>query len=1154
MQTPSNQIPPSTAGARRNRGFALVVTLSLMILLTVIAVGLLTLSGISLRSSSQGAGAAMARANARMALMLAIGELQKQSGLDTRITARADVLDVNNPPVAGVWKSWEGTDHELTGGYQGRPISPGNYATKKKDRFLGWLTSGDPVTATTLPNTTKGAGKAILVGDFTVGKGADREKLQIHLTPSQIVDSKQKGAFAWWVGGENQKARLPKPYEPSEDTSARWAANLKSHSVVDPEPFRMDDLLTDATPANKAITLKLGDLVAKPGALQVSREYFHDLSASSTGLLTNSATGGWKKDLSLLTENWAQAGTSNLPFFRVKPGEDILGNMPTSANPLAAKSMLYPWSAYRGKASDNPIAQHGAVTSWENLKDFALAYRGMGMNIPASGTASMSSRSVAIDGDSYNFLHKVRVLPVIARVQWVFSYWAAKTTGTNYEPRLLLTPTITMWNPYNVQLTTAALEFRIGKPLPVALKFNVGGVQNNAYNNLNGGTINNTPALDAGPNLYYQINSPFTLKPGEARIFSPQGTARVAPATRIALDPGYRTGGGHYFALKNDAGVKMVSVGAASIKTDARFDTTYEDTFQGQASFGVGIYLNMQFGTSRHLAYRMDYETPIAQSVYPPLTGMAMSPSLADIEAKPSPFLTTIFGARMASRTHIPAKGFVQSSSLVNFTAMGNKDLAEATIARKYGGTSHPVNSPFDYSFEKVYLAGDTVLPQADDATNRGYIVTGFTSAEGLSRCVIGELPLRPLVSLAELQNWDLRYENPIPPFAYNLIGNSDATPLLPANAVVNAADSALGTNLQHDDSYCANHLLFDDWIFSSISPDPTTFGTTGRTLKQNFTDFITGSKPLANRAYQPIIEDSANAANFTTIFNDQVNKPNSWKTIASRLEVEGMFNVNSTSVTAWRALLGHARNQKIPYINDTGAAWSVALSDKRDHAFSRFGIAGDVEAKEQGSSGGFPEAAEFSGYRVFDDPLLDALAAEIVNQVRLRGPFLSLSEFINRQLSSGDLALAGTIQAALNQISKSPATNPYSGILAMNLPESSATPAGNPEYKFPDAAVGQISYGLPGWTRQADILRPLAPILSARDDTFTLRAYGDSRDAAGKIIATAVCEAVVRRTRDFVDNSDKADITTLPTSAVNQTFGRRYQLVSFRWLDAGEI
>ena len=47
------------------RGFALIVTLSLMILLTVIAVGLLTLSSVSLRTTSQTDAMYSARANAR---------------------------------------------------------------------------------------------------------------------------------------------------------------------------------------------------------------------------------------------------------------------------------------------------------------------------------------------------------------------------------------------------------------------------------------------------------------------------------------------------------------------------------------------------------------------------------------------------------------------------------------------------------------------------------------------------------------------------------------------------------------------------------------------------------------------------------------------------------------------------------------------------------------------------------------------------------------------------------------------------------------------------------------------------------------------------------------------------------------------------------
>ena len=134
------------------KGFALIVTLSLMVLLTIVALGLLTLSTISLRASGVGSDLAVARSNARLALMLAIGDLQKHAGQDTRITAKADVLDEKNPPAMGVWKSWEGTDHEQSGAFQGRPVSPGNYATKKKERFLAWLVSGDTAT---MPDITK---------------------------------------------------------------------------------------------------------------------------------------------------------------------------------------------------------------------------------------------------------------------------------------------------------------------------------------------------------------------------------------------------------------------------------------------------------------------------------------------------------------------------------------------------------------------------------------------------------------------------------------------------------------------------------------------------------------------------------------------------------------------------------------------------------------------------------------------------------------------------------------------------------------------------------------------------------------------------------------------------------------------------------------
>jgi hypothetical protein len=267
------------------------------------------------------------------------------------------------------------------------------------------------------------------------------------------------------------------------------------------------------------------------------------------------------------------------------------------------------------------------------------------------------------------------------------------------------------------------------------------------------------------------------------------------------------------------------------------------------------------------------------------------------------------------------------------------------------------------------------------------------------------------------------------------------------------------------------------------------------------------------------------------------------------------MFNVNSTSVTAWRALLGHARNQRVPSIRESGASWSVSLSEKSQHPLSRFSVAGDGVAGSMGSSGAFPEANDFAGYRTVDEGFLDALAEQIVVQIRRRGPFLSLSEFINRQLSSGDLALAGTLQAALNEVAKNASRNPYATLQSLSS-IASATPerAADAEYRFPAAAAGFSGYGLPGWTRQADLMRPLAPILSARDDTFTIRSYGEARDGNGRMIARAYCEAVVRRGRDFVDPADQPDVINQPARPLNRAFGRRFQIVSLRWLAPNEI
>ncbi|MFZ9935587.1 MAG: hypothetical protein ACO3JG_00855, partial [Luteolibacter sp.] len=97
-------------------------------------------------------------------------------------------------------------------------------------------------------------------------------------------------------------------------------------------------------------------------------------------------------------------------------------------------------------------------------------------------------------------------------------------------------------------------------------------------------------------------------------------------------------------------------------------------------------------------------------------------------------------------------------------------------------------------------------------------------------------------------------------------------------------------------------------------------------------------------------------------------------------------------------------------------------------------------------------------------------------------------------------------------------------------------------------------STGIPGWLTQADVLQVIGPALSSRSDTFRIRTMGEARDATGKVIATAYCEAIVQRLPDYLDLSnlphDRADTLT----AANRSYGRRFTIASFRWLAPSEV
>jgi hypothetical protein len=177
-------------------------------------------------------------------------------------------------------------------------------------------------------------------------------------------------------------------------------------------------------------------------------------------------------------------------------------------------------------------------------------------------------------------------------------------------------------------------------------------------------------------------------------------------------------------------------------------------------------------------------------------------------------------------------------------------------------------------------------------------------------------------------------------------------------------------------------------------------------------------------------------------------------------------------------------------------------------------------------------------------------LAEAIVEVVRERGPFLSMAEFVNRQLGPADeeASRKGALQAAIDRTEINADSSPKDG---HPVDPGVASKYG---YASPAAVEGHTSTGYPGDVTQGDLLSLIGSRISVRSDTFKIRAYGDAVDASGRIIARAWCEATVQRVPGFVDPADVAWAAEAELSSVNAAFGRRFELTSFRWLSPDEI
>ena len=572
---------------------------------------------------------------------------------------------------------------------------------------------------------------------------------------------------------------------------------------------------------------------------------------------------------------------------------------------------------------------------------------------------------------------------------------------------------------------------------------------------------------------------------------------------------------------------------------------------------------------------------------------------------QPTPFAVVDITAKTADTSRDPFPLFTHSNPLAASLRASGAGRTAASAGNGVDG------SPASYQLRtRNCLAWGDVIAQPDGQTAYGgYSASG---ADDGRRVIVTEIPLAQPVSLAQYAhaNFGVRDQQPL-----LAVGNSFASPNLPAREVVHTLDN--GRNwTEFDQSYLLNAALWDGFFLSSLapwmktqgaaatlpahpgyqakeSPDTTPPANATNTIAQVIDAVVTLGSPLDNPRLT--VDRSGTTGDAVR------NALNDYRRSAAVLLNQGAFNVNSTSVDAWTAFLGGAKLHALQGL-------SAEAPGKKDNA--RF-IRAVTRLDAVIATGNAKDGSNWEGVANLSDSQIGKLAKAIVAEnkarfaLRARGerelrktpgerlfrgqaksatPYLGLAEFINRFLCSESWAnRCGALQAAIFRADAEEGAKLSDrlsyGLADMKVDQSSL--AGGLPGQFPHpanieagAGGGRVHTALaaPGNLLQSDLLQTLGPALATRSDTFTLRCFGEATSPSGET-AGAWMEVVVQRTPEFIDRSNPAETGSaapkplgvgVPTdedptvsrtlTPINHALGRRFKVISTRWLKNDEV
>lgn len=1102
QRSPSPGIPATLPDPRQ--GFALVVALSLMGFILLLSLALVTLLQLEIQQSSGSLSRETARQNALLGLRMALTQLQLEAGPDQRVTARAEILgvDTDRSMWTGVWASDSASG----------PVW-----------LVSWPDGSSPDPS---PDTPWPSPPVTLVRD--AGPGVAAATVTVNDTSGRAV-----GHYAYWTGDEGVKASLRAGVDRASSASdaVAYRQRLKTpaaNGIGQVEALAYwQEMDADQREEVAAKVAELSQLdIAGPSELDSRLAHFHDLALESRGVLTNVRQGGLRFDLTRPLD----AGQVNFPgpyghgwhIFSGGPRWNILTDYyARRVDPDSPVATVEPRRQHTGNFRVGPTPQ------W-----------------PAS--------------------HGLN--PIIVASELAFGMVPANTENTLGQ--LTIAPVIALANPYNVALETATYVVRyysfnggLDQLTPqFRLSFttvdDAGDTETHELRQTVWDTVNWGPGWDTYEADYptqtrnmhinpllpdYEDNPPpsqnwrnndlrfeieTSFQPGEIKYFTLADTVEYTTTPYVRLSEGGSTTA-HHAIVPSHAGQdpQLQVLDASGVP---------------QQITGVKMTVGRGQYTTIHL-YRKN-EAPLNEFVtHPSLDGFNLMQRLhphfdADTSFPEVPFSSN---SNRLLYLHSYLKGSEHDDSQLRRSAV--KGISQFNIR---AADHHYVwYAPgFHYRAPPLYAAAYRNAPGFDpfDMWEAGARAGGLDGDYSLSLFHVmreGET----FFSLGELQNVDFSQDCYAQTYQ---VGNSIPNPFIPAESVVGEAtvtvEGSSPVDLRWIDlSWHLNDALWDGYFFSSLRSDGALTAA----------DLVRGP---ANPRIDFVSTDFA--GDMLAILNDP-------RRAASALMVEGAFNVNSTSVNAWMAVLAGL------------SGWR--LTDSAGNPIPDRGLEARIPVLRNlyplGGAGDFwdgyfeLEGHDPDGSGAWQDSGLYRLAEALVDEIKRRGPFLTLADFVNRSTDigpDGDIenALRGAIQAAIDR----------SGINTSGTPGQQFDGLGAVEdrfnFTFPESvaridALAQDGFrgaGAPGYLMQADILAMIGSFINVRSDTFLIRAYGDVAnplDPNAPPLARAWCEARVQRLPGFFDPAENAAYDTpAQLRGLNRDYGRRFVITSFRWLDEHEL